>query len=184
LSRFDTGLLADLQPPNLETRLAILQKKSEGDGDGCINGDVLTYVANQVTSNIRELEGTLIKLSAYASFTHMPITVDIAKQILGDTLRNVNQPVTIKRVLDQVAMEYGTTVSLLTSQTRKKNVAEPRQIAMYMARQLTDNSLHTIGLAFGRDYSTVIHSIKKVEQCLERDPDLKKQVDRLMESLT
>jgi chromosomal replication initiator protein len=184
LSRFDTGLLADLQPPNLETRLAILQKKSEGDVDSCINGDVLTYVANQVTSNIRELEGTLIKLSAYASFTHMPITVDIAKQILGDTLRNVNQPVTIKRVLDQVAMEYSTTVSLLTSQTRKKNVAEPRQIAMYMARQLTDNSLHTIGLAFGRDYSTVIHSIKKVEQCLERDPDLKKQVDRLMESLS
>ena len=183
LSRFDTGLLADLQPPNLETRLAILQKKSEGDGDSCVNGDVLTYVANQVTSNIRELEGTLIKLSAYASFTHMPITVDIAKQILGDTLRNVNQPVTIKRVLDQVAMEYGTTVSLLTSQTRKKNVAEPRQIAMYMARQLTDNSLHTIGLAFGRDYSTVIHSIKKVEQCLDRDPDLKKQVDRLMGAL-
>ncbi|MDB5102589.1 MAG: Chromosomal replication initiator protein DnaA [Fibrobacteres bacterium] len=183
LSRFDTGLLADLQPPNLETRLAILQKKSEGDGDSCITGDVLTYVANQVTSNIRELEGTLIKLSAYASFTHMPITVEIAKQILGDTLRNVNQPVTIKRVLDQVAMEYSTTVSLLTSQTRKKNVAEPRQIAMYMARQLTDNSLHTIGLAFGRDYSTVIHSIKKVEQCMEKDPDLKKQVDRLMESL-
>lgn len=183
LSRFDTGLLADLQPPNLETRLAILQKKSEGDVDGPINGDVLTYVANQVTSNIRELEGTLIKLSAYASFTHMPITVDIAKQILGDTLRNVNQPVTIKRILDQVAMEFGTTVSLLTSQTRKKNVAEPRQIAMYMARQLTDNSLHTIGLAFGRDYSTVIHSIKKVEQCLEKDPDLKKQVERLMEAL-
>jgi chromosomal replication initiator protein len=184
LSRFDTGLLADLQPPNLETRLAILQKKSEGDGDSCITGDVLTYVANQVTSNIRELEGTLIKLSAYASFTHMPMTVDIAKQILGDTLRNVNQPVTIKRILDHVAMEYSTTVSLLTSQTRKKNVAEPRQIAMYIARQLTDNSLHTIGLAFGRDYSTVIHSIKKVEQCLERDPDLKKQVERLMESLS
>jgi chromosomal replication initiator protein len=183
LSRFDTGLLADLQPPNLETRLAILQKKSEGDGDSPITGDVLTYVANQVTSNIRELEGTLIKLSAYHSFTHMPITVEIAKQILGDTLRNVNQPVTIKRVLDQVAMEYGTTVSLLTSQTRKKNVAEPRQIAMYLARQLTDNSLHTIGLAFGRDYSTVIHSIKKVEQCLEKDPELKRQVERLLESL-
>lgn len=183
LSRFDTGLLADLQPPNLETRLAILQKKSEDGGDSPITGDVLTYVANQVTSNIRELEGTLIKLSAYASFTHMPITVEIAKQILGDTLRNVNQPVTIKRVLDQVAMEYGTTVSLLTSQTRKKNVAEPRQIAMYLARQLTDNSLHTIGLAFGRDYSTVIHSIKKVEQCMERDLEVKRQVDRLLEAL-
>jgi chromosomal replication initiator protein len=185
LSRFDTGLLADLQPPNMETRLAILKKKSEGDEeDACINDDVLSYVANQVTSNIRELEGTLIKLGAYASFTRMPITVDIAKQILGDTIRNASQPVTIKRVLDQVAVEYGTSVSLLTSQTRKKNVAEPRQIAMYLARQLTDNSLHTIGLAFGRDYSTVIHSIKKVEQCLERDPDLKRQVDRLLESLS
>lgn len=182
LSRFDTGLLADLQPPNLETRLAILQKKSEGDGDGFITGDVLTYVASQVTSNIRELEGTLIKLSAYASFTHMAVNVDIAKQILGDTIRNVNQPVTIKRILDSVASEYSTTVSLMTSQTRKKNVAEPRQIAMYMARQLTDNSLHTIGLAFGRDYSTVIHSVKKVEQTLERDLDLKKQVDRLMQA--
>ena len=183
LSRFDTGLLADLQPPNLETRLAILQKKEEADSESCINDDVLSYVANQVTSNIRELEGTLIKLSAYASFTHMPITVDIAKQILGDTIRNASQPVTIKRVLDLVATEYTTTVSLLTSQTRKKNVAEPRQIAMYLARQLTDNSLHTIGLAFGRDYSTVIHSIKKVEQCLEKDVDLRKQVDRLLESL-
>lgn len=183
LSRFDTGLLADLQPPNLETRLAILQKKEEADSESCINDDVLSYVANQVTSNIRELEGTLIKLSAYASFTHMPITVDIAKQILGDTIRNASQPVTIKRVLDQVAMEYSTTVSLLTSQTRKKNVAEPRQIAMYLARRLTDNSLHTIGLAFGRDYSTVIHSIKKVEMCLERDEMLKKQVERLLESL-
>jgi chromosomal replication initiator protein len=80
-------------------------------------------------------------------------------------------------------MEYGTTVSLLTSQTRKKNVAEPRQIAMYLARQLTDNSLHTIGLAFGRDYSTVIHSVKKVEQCLEKDAELKRQVGRLMEAL-
>jgi chromosomal replication initiator protein len=185
LSRFDTGLLADLQPPNMETRLAILKKKSEGDEeDTCINDDVLSYVANQVTSNIREPEGTLIKLGAYASFTRMPITVDIAKQILGDTVRNATQPVTIKRILDQVAVEYGTSVSLLTSQTRKKNVAEPRQIAMYLARQLTDNSLHTIGLAFGRDYSTVIHSIKKVEQCLERDPDLKRQVDRLLESLS
>ena len=183
LSRFDTGLLSDLQPPNLETRLAILQKKEEADSESCINDDVLSYVANQVTSNIRELEGTLIKLSAYASFTHMPITVDIAKQILGDTIRNASQPVTIKRVLDQVAGEFGVTVPLLTSQTRKKNVAEPRQIAMYLARQLTDNSLHTIGLAFGRDYSTVIHSIKKVEQCLERDEVLKKQVERLLESL-
>jgi len=184
LSRFHNGLLADLQPPNLETRLAILQKKNEGEDDPIITDEVLAYVANQVTSNIRELEGTLIKLSAYACFTHLPITVEIAKQILGDTVRNATQPVTIRRILDHVALEFGASVSLLTSQTRKKNVAEPRQIAMYLARQLTDNSLHTIGLAFGRDYSTVIHSVKKVEQCLEKDADLKKQVTRLLQSLS
>ncbi len=184
LSRFDTGLLADLTPPNLETRLAILHKKNEEDGCSFINDDVLSYVANQVTSNVRELEGTLIKLSAYAGFTHMPITVDIAKQIFGDTLRNVNRPVTIKRIIERVAGEYSLSVSLLTSQTRKKNVAEPRQIAMYLARQLTDNSLHTIGLAFGRDYSTVIHSIKKVEQAMTHEATLKGQIDRLAESIS
>jgi chromosomal replication initiator protein len=184
LSRFDTGLLADLQPPNLETRLAILKKKAESDPTSCVNEDVLGYVASHVTSNIRELEGTLIKLSAYASFTHMPITVEIAKQILGDTVRNAHQPVTIKKVVEMVAQEFKLAVSLLTSQTRKKNVSEPRQMAMYIARQLTDNSLHTIGLAFGRDYSTVIHSVKKVEQALEREPDLKKQIDGLIAKLT
>lgn len=184
LSRFDTGLLADLQPPNLETRLAILKKKSESDPQSCVNEDVLGYVAGHVTSSIRELEGTLIKLSAYASFTHMPITVDIAKQILGDTLRNAHRPVTIRRVVELVAQEFQLPVSLLTSQTRKKNVAEPRQIAMYLARQLTDNSLHTIGLAFGRDYSTVIHSVKKVELSLDREPTLKSQVERLMAQLS
>lgn len=182
LSRFDTGLLADLQPPNLETRLAILQKKNEGDGS-FIDDDVLAYVAGQVTSSVRELEGTLIKLSAYSSFTSLPITVEICKQILGDTVRNVGRPVTIKKVLELVAQEFGTTVPLLTSQTRKKHVAEPRQIAMYIARQLTDNSLHTIGLAFGRDYSTVIHGIKKVEAALEKDADLKRRVFRLKETL-
>ncbi len=183
LSRFDTGLLADLQPPNLETRLAILKKKAESDPTSCVNEDVLGYVAAHVVSNIRELEGVLIKLSAYASFTHLPITVDIAKQILGDTVRNAHQPVTIKRVVELVAQSFQLPVTLLTSQTRKKNVAEPRQIAMYLARQLTDNSLHTIGLAFGRDYSTVIHSVKKVEQSLEREPDLRAQVDRLLSQL-
>jgi chromosomal replication initiator protein len=184
LSRFDTGLLADLTPPNLETRLAILQKRAEMDPTSCINDDVLSYVANQVTSNVRELEGTLIKLSAYASFTHTPITVEIAKEILGDTLRNQNRRVTIRRILDVVALEFDLSVSLLTSQTRKKNVAEPRHLAMYLARRLTDNSLHTIGLAFGRDYSTVIHSIKRVEQGLEKEPSLRGQVDRLLSTLS
>ena len=184
LSRFDTGLIADLQPPNLETRLAILQKKSEADKECFITDEVLCYVANNVTSNIRELEGTLIKLSAYVSFTRTPISVDIAKQILGDTVRNSNQPVNIRRVIESVAVEFDTTLSLLTSQTRKKNVAIPRQIAMYLARQLTDNSLHTIGLAFGRDYSTVIHSLKKVESEILKNPDLKNKVERLQQSLS
>ncbi|NET23573.1 MAG: chromosomal replication initiator protein DnaA [Okeania sp. SIO1H5] len=184
LSRFDTGLLADLQPPNLETRLAILKKKNDADQSDCITDEVLCYVANHVTSNVRELEGTLIKLSAYACFTRTPITVEIAKEILGDTVRNVNQPITIKRILETVAVDFESTVNLLVSQTRKKNVAVPRQIAMYLARKLTDNSLHTIGLAFGRDYSTVIHSLKKVESEMKLDNALRVRVDRLQNSLS
>jgi chromosomal replication initiator protein len=169
ISRFDTGLLADLQPPGLETRLAILRKKAESDAESCIDGEVLDYVARHVTSNVRELEGTLIKLSAYACFSGAPLTVDIAKQILGDTVRNRGRRVTLRGIIDATAAEFGIPAAQLTSQTRRKNVAEPRHAAMYLARQLTDNSLHTIGLAFGRDYSTVIHSVKRAEQMLESD---------------
>ncbi len=183
LSRFDTGLIADLQPPNMETRLAIVQKKNEGSAYSFLTDEVLYYVANHVTSNVRELEGTLIKLSAYASFYNLPISVEIAKQILGDTVRNVDRPITINRIIDSVAGEFSTTNTLLTSQTRKKNVAEPRQVAMHLARKLTDNSLHTIGLAFGRDYSTVIHSLKKMESLLETDDLLRDRVDRIQRSL-
>src|SRR6185295_2920357 len=100
--------------PNLETRLAILHKKSEMDVDSCVNEDVLTYVASHVTSNVRELEGTLIKLSAYADCTHAPITVAIAKEILGDTVRNHNRGLTLKRIIDTVAVEFGLTSALLT----------------------------------------------------------------------
>ncbi len=183
LSRFDTGFLADLQPPNLETRLAILHKKSEMDADSCINEDVLAYVASHVTSNVRELEGTLIKLSAYADFTHAPITIAIAKEILGDTVRNHQKGLTLKRIIDTVAAEFKLSPALLTSQTRKKNIAEPRHVAMYLARQLTDNSLYTIGLAFNRDYSTAIHSIKRVEQFMESDTAYRAQIEKLRATL-
>lgn len=184
ISRFDTGLLADLQPPGLETRLAILRKKAESDSESCIDEDVLTYVARQVTSNVRELEGTLIRLSAYASFTHAPLTVEIAKQILGDTVRNRNRRVTLRGIIDAAAGEFGVPAALLTSQTRRKNIAEPRHAAMYLARQLTDNSLHTIGLSFGRDYSTVIHSIKRAEQMLEADAGFRDRLENLRLRLT
>lgn len=183
LSRFDTGFLADLQPPDLETRLAILHKKSEMDGDSCVNADVLAYVAGHVTSNVRELEGTLIKLSAYADYTHAPMTVAIAKEILGDTVRNQNRRITLKRIIEAVAAEFNLPSALLTSQTRKKNVAEPRHAAMYLARQLTDNSLYTIGLSFNRDYSTVIHSIKRVEQVMEADPTFRTRIEKLQAEL-
>jgi chromosomal replication initiator protein len=181
LSRFDTGLLANLQPPELETRLAILRKKQENDPNVCITEEVLSYVADSVTSNIRELEGTLVKLSAYSSFTRMPMTVSIAKEILGDTIRNVDKPITIKKIIKRVSLEFNIPAAHLTSQTRKKNVAEPRQITMYLARQLTDNSLHTIGLAFGRDYSTVIHSLKKVENLLKENEDIRRRTERIRE---
>jgi chromosomal replication initiator protein len=183
LSRFDTGFLADLQPPNLETRLAILQKKAAMDPGSCVDEDVLAYVAGHVTSSVRELEGTLIKLSAYADFIHAPITVSIAKEILGDTVRNHNRGVALKSIIQAVATEFGIPHALLTSQTRKKNVAEPRHAAMYLARQLTDNSLYTIGLAFNRDYSTAIHSIKRTEQVMETDPAFRTRIEKIRAQL-
>jgi chromosomal replication initiator protein len=184
ISRFDTGLIADLQPPGLETRLAILRKKADSDAESCVNQDVLAYVAAHVTSNVRELEGTLIKLSAYASFSHAPLTVAIAKQVLGDTVRNRHRRVTLRGIIDATAGEFGIPAAQLTSQTRRKNVAEPRHAAMLLARQLTDNSLHTIGLSFGRDYSTVIHSIKRAEQMLEADAAFRSHIDHLRQKLS
>jgi chromosomal replication initiator protein len=184
LSRFDRGLFANMQPPELETRLAILKKKQENSGTSFITDEVLSYVANAVTSNIRELEGTLIKLSAYANFTHVPVTIDIAKQVLGDTLRNVHKSITIKTILDHVAKYFKVPVPHLTSQSRKKNVATPRQIAMYLARELTDNSLHTIGLAFSRDYSTVIHSLKKIEKQMITGSEFARGVSDLRDILS
>jgi chromosomal replication initiator protein len=179
ISRFDTGLLADLQPPGLETRLAILRKKAESDAESCIDAGVLDFVARQVTSNVRELEGTLIKLSAYACFSGTPLTVEIARQILGDTVRNRGRRVTLKGIIEATASEFGIPAAQLTSQTRRKNVAEPRHAAMYLARQLTDNSLHTIGLSFGRDYSTVIHSLKRAEQMIESDAAFAERLEGL-----
>jgi chromosomal replication initiator protein len=183
ISRFDTGLIADLQPPGLETRLAILRKKAETDSESCVDQDVLAYVAAHVTSNVRELEGTLIKLSAYASFSHAPLTVTIAKQVLGDTVRNRHRRVTLRGIIDAAAAEFGIPAAQLTSQTRRKNVAEPRHAAMLLARQLTDNSLHTIGLSFGRDYSTVIHSIKRAEQMCEAEPVFRAHIENLRAKL-
>lgn len=180
LSRFETGLLVNLQPPKLETRLAILKKKIEQGMGSSLPEDVLSFVASGVTSNVRELEGTLTKLSAYACFKNLPITLEIAQEILGDTLRNVNKPVNLKTIISLVAEAFNISPSHLTSQTRKKAVSIPRHIAMYIARELTDNSLHTIGLAFGRDYSTVIHSLKKAEGMLETDPDMNQKIQELM----
>jgi chromosomal replication initiator protein len=183
ISRFDTGLLADLQPPALETRLAILRKKAEADAESCVDEAVLAYVAAHVTSNVRELEGTLIKLSAYANFSHEPLTVAIARQILGDTVRNRHRRVTLRGIIDATAAEFGVPAAQLTSQTRRKNVAEPRHAAMFLARRLTDNSLHTIGLSFGRDYSTVIHSLKRAEQMIEADPEFRARIENLQRQL-
>jgi len=132
---------------------------------------------------VRELEGTLVKLTAYASFKNLPITLEIAKEIMGDTLRNVNKPVNLKTIIQLVAQAFQIPPAQLSSQSRKKNISEPRQIAMYLGRELTDNSLHTIGLAFGRDYSTVIHSLKKIEQDLSSSAELREKVFNLKERI-
>ena len=177
LSRFKDGIIIPLDPPTLETRLAILKNKLLTLPNTFIDNDVLDYVANSNISNIRELEGILVKLSAYANYMDISINLEIAKEILGDTFRNSNKPITIRSIIQFIAKQYNVTTQQITSLSRKKEVSLPRQIAMYFSSNMTMNSLHTIGLAFTRSHSTVIHSIEKINNLCESDVNFAKEIE-------
>lgn len=172
-SRFEWGLIADIQPPDYETRVAILRKKARTDGV-VVSPDVLHYIAGKFSSNIRELEGALVRVVALASLSGIPLTVDVAAAALRDIVSATRpKPVTIEGVMRAVAEHYRITEDVLLAQRRTKAVAFPRQVAMYLSRQLTDASLPQIGAAFGgRDHTTVMHACDRVKQQLERDPAL------------
>src|SRR5690554_2910224 len=156
-SRFEWGLITDIQPPDLETRIAILRKKAKDD-NLVIDQEILSYIATHIQSNIRELEGALVRVIAHANLHNTPLTLETVAEALKDILKTpAHQPVTIEGIMEIVADYYSIKVSELKSKRRTRNITFPRQVAMYLVRQLTDRSLPEIGEAFGgRDHTTVI----------------------------
>ena len=184
-SRFEWGLIADIQAPDFETRMAILKKKADVEKLNVAN-EVMVYIATKIKSNIRELEGALIRIVAYSSLTNRPITVELAGEALKDIISNKqNKNVTIDVIQDVVAAYFNLRIEDLKSQRRTRNVAYPRQIAMYLSRKLTDMSLPKIGEEFGgRDHSTVIHAYEKISDSLNTDESLQHTVNDITKKLT
>ena len=184
-SRFEWGLIADIQAPDFETRMAILKKKADVEKLNVAN-EVMVYIATKIKSNIRELEGALIRIVAYSSLTNRPITVELATEALKDIISNKqNKNVTMDVIQDVVAGYFNLRVEELKSQRRTRNVAYPRQIAMYLSRKLTDMSLPKIGEEFGgRDHTTVIHAYEKISDALTKDESLQHTVNDITKKLT
>ena len=181
VSRFQWGLVADIQSPNLETRIAILQKKAITDGIE-LPREVITFIAENITSNVRELEGTLIRLLASASITNQDITLQFAQNILKDTIQTPSPAVTIESIQTAVCAHYNIPHDLIVAETRKKAVVLARQVAMYLAKTHTKSSLKTIGLHFGgRDHSTVIHACKSVQEKTTHDATFREELKKLSE---
>ncbi|MCC6763307.1 MAG: chromosomal replication initiator protein DnaA [Deltaproteobacteria bacterium] len=177
-NRFEWGLIADLQPPDMETRVAILEKKAEIDGLD-LPREVAIYLASKIDSNVRELEGCLTRLSAFASLSKTAITVDFARHVLHDLLRS-RTTLSIEAIQQTVCEHYGIRLGDLLSKKRSRNIAFPRQVAMYLARKLTANSFPTIGARFdGRDHSTVIHAVNTIDRRLKNDERLRTALDEL-----
>jgi chromosomal replication initiator protein len=170
-SRFEWGLIADIQSPDLETKVAILKKKAEAEAVP-LSDDVAIYIAGRIKSNIRELEGSLIRLVAYASLTGQEISLPLAQQVLRNILDHEEKAVTIEIIQKYVADYYNLKLVDLKSRNNSKSVAMPRQIAMYLCKSLTHSSLPEIGRSFGgKHHSTVIHSIRKVEDLRKKDSE-------------
>ena len=179
ISRFQWGLAADIQPPEFEMRLAILKKKSEDYGMD-LNSDILEYIANNITSNIRELEGCLIKLLANASLNSREINLDLAKKTVKEIATDRKVTVTIENITNIVCEVLNVAENKIRDKTRKKEVVMARQIAMYLSKELTKSSLKTIGLHFGgRDHSTVIHACTTIEESISKDKSLKDIVNNV-----
>ena len=180
-SRFEWGLIADIQSPDLETKVAILKKKAEGEALQ-LPDHVAMYMATRIKSNIRELEGSLIRLIAYASLTGKPLTIELAQDVLRNVIDHDEKAVTIEQIQKFVADYYQMKPSEIRARNNSKSVAMPRQIAMYLCKALTHASLPEIGRSFGgKHHSTVIHSIKKIEELRKNKPEFDHQVKNLLE---
>jgi len=180
-SRFEWGLIADLKPPDIETRIAILNKKSALEGID-IPESVALFIADKAYSNIRELEGYLRRVIAYSSLKGEKIDLDVAKEALKSLLEAETNIVTVEKIQKIVSYEYKITLSKLKSKNNSPIVAFPRQIAMYLSKELTQTSLPEIGKKFGgKHHTTVLHSIRKIERLKEKDSDFNKKINRIVE---
>lgn len=182
-SRFEWGLIADIQPPDLETRVAILRKKADLNGLH-LPDDVAMYLASAITSNVRELEGSLIRLNAFASLTNTPITIDFAREVLKNIIQEREERCSIESVQRAVAQHFKVGVGDLKSHRRIKSFAHPRQVAMYLCKKHTHTSYPEIGGKFGgKDHTTVMHACRKIEQLLQKDRDLALDITAIERSL-
>ncbi len=181
-SRFEWGLITDIQPPDLETRIAILRKKVKVDGIQVHDEQVLTFIASRVSTNIRELEGALTRVVAFSSLTGRSMSVELAQDVLRDVFpQGEAAEVSIKRIQDLVAERFNLSLEELCGDKRSQNIVYPRQVAMYLSRELTDSSLPKIGKEFGgRDHTTVIHATSKIARLIRED----RSVYNLVQELT
>ena len=182
-SRFEWGLIADLQSPDVETRIAILRKKSEDEGVR-LPEDVVQFLAANMKSNIRELEGSLVRLGAYSSLTGQAITLDMAKTVLRDVIGDKKKIVAMDDIQEAVSVRFHVKVSDLKSRRRSKTLVHPRQIAMFLCRELTDASFPEIGRQFGgKDHTTIMHACRQVAKALEGDTTLRATLEGLKEQI-
>jgi chromosomal replication initiator protein len=180
-SRFEWGLITDIQPPDLETRIAILRKKVKTDGIHIPDPKVLEFIAGRISSNIRELEGALTRVVAFSSLTGRPMSEDLAQDVLRDVFPQGEVPqVSIERIQELVSERFGLTLGELCGDKRSQNIVYPRQVAMYLSRELTDSSLPKIGKQFGgRDHTTVIHATSKIARMIREDRNVYNLVQEL-----
>jgi chromosomal replication initiator protein len=181
-SRFEWGLITDIQPPDLETRIAILRKKVWNDHIEIRDSELLTFIASRVSTNIRELEGALTRVVAFSSLTGRPLSVELAQDVLKDVFpQGEGTQITIDRIQELICERFGVTHEELTGDRRSQNIVYPRQVAMYLSRELTDSSLPKIGKEFGgRDHTTVIHATSKIARLIRED----RSVYNLVQELT
>ncbi len=182
-SRFSSGLTVDVQAPDLETKMAILEKKAEAEGIK-LPDDVRYFLAARTKSNVRELEGALLKLAMQSSVTGNPITKSMALQALKHLVPNGEKRITLESIIKAVAGEYNLTPAQLKQKTNERRIARPRQVAMYLSKELTDASLPEIGRAFaGKHHTTVLHSIEVIEKLRQTDQEINRTIQKLMDSL-
>ncbi len=183
-SRFESGLIADIQPPDFETRIAIIKRKAELL-EMNLPDDVVEYIATRLKTNIRQLEGVVKKLKAKNQLYGEKVTINVAQKTISDILNNDQPPpLTVEKIIDEVARTFGVTGDDIRSSKRNSNISNARQIAIYAVREITDLSMNLIGEEFGgRDHSTIVYAIKQIEKNMNKDPKLKSTVDDIIKNI-